>query len=149
MSQTDKPALVGIVPRKSLWPIILEERWYHIPVASAPGNVEKIHYVAFYFPADFDEELRHKVVYYSTVKSVKVVKRIKLFPNELKHPRAGQDYFKINLGQILPLPRPIPSLRFRRLVHIHSSYRRLMTAREINDLYNTSPLEETMYQALK
>ena len=36
MEQGDKPALVGIVPRKELWPIIRKERWYHIPIASAP-----------------------------------------------------------------------------------------------------------------
>jgi len=32
------PALVGMVPRKSLWPIIQKERWYHMPVKSASKN---------------------------------------------------------------------------------------------------------------
>jgi len=30
------PALVGIIPRKELWPLIQKEKWYHIPVESAP-----------------------------------------------------------------------------------------------------------------
>jgi len=35
---TKHPALVGIVPRKNLWPKIQKERWYHIPVESASKN---------------------------------------------------------------------------------------------------------------
>lgn len=142
-------ALVGIVPRKELWPIIRKERWYHVPVASAPRNIKNIHYVAFYFPAGFGEELQHKVIYYAPVRGIDIVKRIQLFPDEPHHPRAKQDYYQIKLGQIRKLPRPIPSLRFRRLVHIPSTYGRLMGAREINDLYYTSPLEDTIYRALK
>ena len=41
------PALVGIVPRKNLWPIIQEEKWYHIPVESAPKNAELAEYLDF------------------------------------------------------------------------------------------------------
>ncbi|HPJ72459.1 MAG TPA: DUF559 domain-containing protein [bacterium] len=149
MKYGDKPALVGIVPRKELWPIIRKERWYHVPVASAPRTIESIRYLAFYFPAAFGEEFQYRVFYYAPVRGMDAVKRIELFPDEPRHPRAKKDYYRIGLGQIKKLPRPIPSRRFRRLVHIPSTYGKLMTAREINDLYETSPLEDTMYRALK
>ena len=149
MKQNDKPVLVGIVPRKDLWPVIRKELWYHIPVASAPRIIKSIHYVAFYFPAGFGEEWRHKVMFYAPVRGMDIVKRIRLFPREPFHSRAKQDYYKIKLSRIRRLPRPIPSLRLRRLVHIPSTYGKLMGAREINDLYDTSPLEDTMYRALK
>lgn len=149
MKKKDKPVLVGIVPRKDLWPIIQKERWYHIPVASAPRNIEKVRYVAFYFPDAFGKELQYKVTYYAPVKGIVVVKRIKLFPDEPEHPRAKQNYYQLNLGQIRRLPRPIPSRRWRRIVHIPSTYDKLMSAQEINDLYETSPLEDTLYRALK
>ncbi len=149
MKQGDYPALVGIVPRKDLWLIIRQERWYHIPVASAPRNLKDIRYVAFYFPAAFGEDLRYRVSFYAPVEEIKIVKRIKLFPNEPHHSRANQDYYQIKLKEIKELPCPIPSKRLRRLVHIPSTYDKLMRAREINDLYETSPLEDTVYRALK
>lgn len=149
MKKGDKTALIGIVPRKKLWTTIRQEHWYHIPVASAPRNIKDVRYVAFYFPAAFGKELQHKVIYYAPVREIEVVKRIELFPDEPNHPRANQDYYQIKLTQIRKLPRPIPSNRWRRLVHIPSTYEKLMRAREINDLYETSPLEDTMYRALK
>ncbi len=81
------PALVGIVPRKKLWEIIQQERWYHIPVESAPKNASFAEYVAFYFPDVFGEELKYKVGYYAKVRKVDVVKRLQLFPEEQKHKR--------------------------------------------------------------
>ena len=149
MRKIGKAALVGIVPRKELWPVIESKRWYHIPVKSAPRAVAQIEYVSFYFPSAFGEELRHQVHYYAPVLKIDTVKRIKLFPDEPKHPRADKDYYQFHLGKIMSLPRPIPSDRWRRIVHIPTSLERLFTAEEINDLYDTSPIEDKMYKALK
>ena len=149
MNKSDKPALVGIVPRKSLWPIIQNQRWYHIPVESAPRNVLGVEYVAFYFPSAFGEKLKYQVIYYAPVLNIDTVKRIQLFPAEPKHPMKDEDYYQFHLDKIKELPQPIPSRRSRRIVHIPTSLQKLFTAKEINDLYDTSPLEEKMYRALK
>lgn len=74
MRQDDKPALVGIVPRKSLWPVIRKQRWYHIPVASSPRITKNIRYLAFYFPAAFGKKLQYRVFYYAPVLSLDIVK---------------------------------------------------------------------------
>lgn len=149
MNKSDKPALVGIVPRKNLWSVIQNQRWYHIPVKSAPRNVLKIEYISFYFPSAFGEKLKYQVIYYAPVLKIDTVKRIYLFPGEPEHPRKDKDYYQFHLGEIKELPQPIPSRRWRRIVHIPTSLQRLFTAKEINDLYDTSPLEEKMYIALK
>ena len=149
MNKSDKPALVGIVPRKNLWSIIQNKGWYHIPVKSAPRNVLGVEYVAFYFPSAFGEKLKYQVIYYAPVLNIDTVKRIQLFPDEPNHPRRNEDYYQFHLGKIKDLPRPIPSKRWRRIVHIPTSLQRLLTAKEINDLYDTGPLEEKMYKALK
>jgi len=149
MSKSDKPALVGIVPRENLWPIIQNQRWYHIPVKSAPRNVLGVEYAAFYFPSAFGEKVQHQVIYYAPVSKIDTVTRIQLFPGEPEHPKSGEDYYQLHLGEIKKLPRPIPSKRRRRLVHIPTSLERLLNAEEINDLYDTSPLEEKMYKSLK
>ncbi|GAG79632.1 unnamed protein product, partial [marine sediment metagenome] len=47
----NQPALVGIVPRKNLWSVIQKEKWYHIPVESAPKNAVFAEYLGFYFPS--------------------------------------------------------------------------------------------------
>lgn len=149
MAKLNEPALVGIVPRKNLWPIIQDQRWYHIPVKSAPRNSPEVKYIAFYFPSAFGEKLRFQVTYYAPVLNIDTVKRIELFPDELRHPRKSEEYYKFHLGKIEKLPRPIPSRRWRRIVHIPTSLPKLFTAREINELYDTSPLEDKMYRALK
>jgi len=143
------PALVGIVPRKNLWDIIQEKRWYHIPVESAPKNAVFAEYLGFYFPSVFGEEMQYKVNFYAKVKKVDIKKRIELFPEEKEHQRAGKEYFHFHLGKIKELPKPIPSLRWRRIVHIPTSCEKLFVAQEINDLYDTSPLEEKMYLEMK
>ena len=145
----NQAALVGIVPRKNLWDVVQSERWYHIPVESAPKNAKLADYLGFYFPAVFGEEMQYKVNFYTKVKKVDIVKRIQLFPEELEHKRANDYYFKFYLGQIKKLPKPIPSIGWRRIVHIPTSYEKLFSAKEINDLYDTSPLEEKMYLEMK
>lgn len=143
------PALVGIVPRKNLWDIIQEQKWYHIPLESAPKNAGLAEYLGFYFPKVFGEEMRFKVNYYAKVKRVDIVKRIKLFPQEKKHQRANNEYYQFHLEKIIELPKPIPSLRWRRIVHIPTSCEKLFSAEEINDLYDTSPLEDKMYLEMR
>lgn len=143
------PALVGIVPRKNLWDIIQKERWYHIPIDSAPKNVEFVEYIGFYFPKVFGKEMCYKVIYYAKVKKIEIVKRIELFPEEKNHPRVNNDYFKFYLSEIKELPKPIPSLRWRRIVHIPTTLEKLLKSEEINDLYDTSLIEEKMYSEMK
>ncbi len=145
----DSPALVGIVPRKELWSLIVEQKWYHIPVESAPKNINDVKYLAFYFPSVFGKDFRFTVRYFADIKDIDIKKRIQLFPQEETHRRRDKDYFQLFLGSIKELPNPIPSKRWRRIVHIPTTLKRLLIAEEINDLYWTSQLEEKMYHALK
>ena len=149
MNKLDNPALVGIVPRKNLWPIIQNQRWYHIPVESAPRNALKIKYISFYFPSAFGKKLQYQAIYYAPVSKIDTVKRIRLFPDEIGHLRKDDNYYQFHLGKIKELPKPILSRRWRRIVHIPTTLQKLFAANEINDLYDTSPLEEKMYRALK
>lgn len=147
MPAQPQPAIVGIIPRKELWPKIQKEKWYHIPVESAPHDIFSKKYLAFYFPECFDKEQRDKIIYYAKVLNIDVVKRIQLFPKELGHENVNKDYYQLHLGQIDKLPQMIPCER--RIIHIPTNEEKLFTAKKINDLWDTSPLEEKMYQALK
>ena len=57
-----QPALVGIIQRKELWPLIQKEKWYHIPCESIHKNVFPIKYLGFYFPECFDKKNQHKII---------------------------------------------------------------------------------------
>ncbi len=116
---------------------------------SAPRNASTVEYLGFYFPAVFGGQLKYRVAYYAPVLKIDTVQRIRLFPEEIRHPRRDARYYQYHLGEVKPLPRPIPSKRWRRIVHIPTNLEKLLTAQEINDLYDTSGLEEKMYQELK
>ena len=147
--QSVQPALVGIVPRENLWNVIQKEGWYHIPVEAAPNNITSVEYIAFYFPEIFGVGRRYKVNYYANVQKINIVKRIQLFPNELEHKRVQKDYYQFHIGEIKELPKPIPSRKLRHIIHIPTTYQKLFSAKEINDLYDTSPIEDKMHQAMK
>lgn len=77
------------------------------------------------------------------------MRRIELLPDEPGHKRAGEFYYRIETGELWHLSHSIPSRRWRRIVFIPTTLERLLRAREINDLYYTSPIEEKLYRALK
>ncbi|TES94424.1 MAG: DUF559 domain-containing protein [Candidatus Cloacimonadota bacterium] len=148
MKAKDELALVAIVPRKKDWKILQEKKWYRIPVKSAPEIATRVKYLAFYQPRIFGDE-RYAVNYYAKVKKVEILKRIDLLPDEPNHIRAKDDYYKFSIDDIKKLPHPIPSERWRRIVFIPTTFSRLMTAKEINELYYTSPIEEKLYEVIK
>lgn len=145
---TKKDALVAIVPRKKDWGILERKHWYRVPVKSAPKITEKVKFLAFYQPKIFGDE-KWAVNYYAEVKRWEIVKRIELLPDEPKHSRANEDYYKFTIGELKKLSKPIPSKRRRRIVFIRTTLNKLMKATEINDLYHTSHIEEKLYESLK
>ena len=145
---TNLNTLVAIVPRKKDWEILKTQHWYRIPVKSAPAIINQIKSIAFYQPKIFDAE-KWSVNYYAEVKGLEIVKRIELLPEEAKNVRASNLYYKITIGALKKLPKSIPSRRWRRITFIPTTYKCLCEAKEINDLYNTSPIEEKLYRFFK
>jgi len=87
--------------------------------------------------------LEEKHWYRIPVKSApKMIERVELLPDEPNHTRANEDYYKFTIDELKKLPRPIPSKRWRRIIFIPTTLNKLMEAKEINDLYHTSPIEE-------
>ncbi len=144
----ETPALVALVPSKRDWRIVRREHWYRIPTAAAPEGIERVRWLAFYLPAVFGED-RWKVSWLGRVRAATTAVRRELIPSEPGHPRADQPYWKLELGSLERLPRPIPSARRRRVVFIPTSLERLRAAGEINDLYRTSPIEDRLYWRLR
>lgn len=144
---TETPALVGIINRLKDWRLLESEHWYRIPKRSAPEGLEDVRYLAWYQTRVFEED-KWSVNWYSRVVGISERRRIELLPDEPKHKRAEEIYFRIEVSDLLRLPNPIPSRSLRRAVFIPTSLERLLVAQEINDLFRSSPIEDHMYQAL-
>jgi very-short-patch-repair endonuclease len=144
----ETPLLVGIVNRVKDWHLVKSEHWYRIPVKSAPPQLHAVEYLAFYLTKPFQDE-KWAVSYYAPIRDVATALRRELLPDEPNHKRAGEPYYRIDIGELQRLPRPIPSRRWRRIIFIPTTLEKLLNAQEINDLFNTSPIEDRLHDALK
>jgi hypothetical protein len=112
------------------------DHWYRIPLRSAPDEVLP-EVLAFYLTANFGDE-RWAIHEYAEVRGHELVRRIDLFPEQPEHPRAQMLYYKIQLGPLQRLTRPVPSLRWRRFVVLQTTGERLLNALELSDLVERS-----------
>lgn len=108
------------------------DHWYRIPLKNAPQEYLP-ELIAFYLTADFGDE-KWAIHEYAEVRGHELVQRADLFPEQIDHPRANEPYYKLQLGPLHRLPRPIPSLKWRRVTFISTTGDRLLNALEISDL---------------
>ena len=143
-----RTVLIAIMNNKKDLRIAREEHWYRIPVRSAPKRLEEATYLAFYQTKAFGEE-KWAVRYYAKIQGKRIVRRSELLPDELYHPRADEEYYKIELGDLRTRAEPILSRKGRRITFISTTWEKFQRAREINDLFDESPLEDEMWEAFK
>jgi len=140
--------LVAYVPKPSDFEVIREQGWYRIPKKSAPKGLYAEYY-AFYFGRNFGS-MKWAIHYYAPRLGHELVTRSMLIPHEPNHPRAGDLYYKVQLGPLVPLERPIISLRWRRITFLHSTWDRFQDAVDINDLFvGGEAYVDRLYAALK
>lgn len=138
--------LVGVLKSQKDLNILLRDNWYRIPLANTPKR--KFDYIAFYQPLQFGKRGK-SIHYYAKVLSLKRKKRLELLPEEKDHPKSRDIYIKINLGKIIPLSRPIKNIIPRRINFGFTSFDRLMTAKDILELYSIAPTEQIIEKGLK
>jgi len=138
--------LVAIMNSERDFAIAREEGWYRIPQGRAPESATEAVVLAFYFTRVFGDQ-KWAVHYYAPVEGHELVRRRDLFPDQGDHPRADQPYYKFQIGRLMQREEPIPSLRWRRITFIESTWDRFVAADEINDLYATGA--DGLYVTLK
>ena len=106
--------------------------WYRIPLASAPKTL-RVDWLAFFLTAAFGEE-RWSVRYLAEVRGYELRRRSELLRDEPDHPRANEPYYRVQIGPVEGLPRPIPALDWRRLLFVYTTGERLLRARDVRDL---------------
>ena len=140
--------LVAIVTKPSDFHIARQEHWYGIPLRSKPRTLPTARWLAFYHTAAF-RDLRWAIHFVAPIEGIKEVARRDLLPDEPNHPRASEPYLRLEIGELRPLARSVPSARLRRIVFIPTTLAKLNTADEINDLFHESPLEDQLWSALR
>jgi hypothetical protein len=121
--------------------------WYRIPLRFAP-KVIAVDYLAFYQTAAFGDE-KWLIQYIAPVSGHELITRGELFRDEQDHPRAKDEYFKIQLGPIEQLPNPIRAKKWRRITFFYTTGEYLLQAQTINDLIVHSEERQILWQALR
>ncbi|HEY1015394.1 MAG TPA: hypothetical protein VGE07_21990 [Herpetosiphonaceae bacterium] len=131
--EPDAPVLVAIVAGAADWRRVAEEGWYRIPLRRAPRRMD----------ADLLALYQTKrcgagaggVRWYAPILRSAILRRAELLPDEPGHPRADERYWRLELGPLSALPRPIPAGRARRTIFIPTTWGALLTAGELADLW--------------
>ena len=139
--------LVAVINSHRDFEIARDQGWYRIPCERAPSRVGA-DYLAFYQTKLFEEE-RWAVNYYAPIRRYRIARRRDLLPEAADHPRADDEYYKIEIGPLQSLPHSIPSQRLRRITFIPTTLKRLLSAEEINDLWIGSRAQEDLWEILK
>lgn len=143
--------LVGIVNNISDYDIIQNRFWYRIPVDKADKLLKKRwppDWIAFYY-TDSIKKYPQMVIHYGKVSRISVESRKELFPSEKKNYKTNKEYYKISFDEVRILPKPILSRRWRRIVFIQTTFRKFIKAREVNDLFDGSTLEDRLWAEFK
>ncbi len=121
--------------------------WYRIPLRTAP-KVIGVDYLAFYQTGAFGDE-KWRIKYIAQVRGHELTTRAELLRTEADHPRAKEEYYKIQLGEIEKLDRPILAETWRRITFLYTTGEYLLRATKVNDLIVQSDERQLLWQALR
>lgn len=121
--------------------------WYRIPLARAP-KVVAVDYLAFYQTAAFGDE-KWRIQTIAPVLGHELTTRAELLRDEADHPRASAMYYKLQLGPLQSLPRPILAKKWRRITFLYTTGEYLLNAETVNDLVMENEERQSLWQSLR
>jgi hypothetical protein len=121
--------------------------WYRIPLRTAP-KVVAVDYLAFYQPGSFAER-GGRIEIVAPVRGHELATRAELLKDEADHPRANEEYFKIQLGPLERLSRPIVAEKWRRLTFLYTTGEYLLKSATLNDLVVNADERQYLWQSLR
>ena len=121
--------------------------WYRIPLRTAP-KVVAVDYLAFYQPSSFGD--RGGVIeYVAQVRGHELTTRGELLKDEADHPRAREEYYKIQLGSLEKLKEPILADKWKRLTFLYTTGEYLLNAKMLNDLVVHTEERDILWKSLR
>jgi hypothetical protein len=125
--------LVGVVPEPRDLEIARLLGWYRIPYRLAP-KVVQVDYLAFYQPSSFGKDHSSRIEVFAEVLGIELTTRAELIKDEPEHPRANEEYYKIQLGPLQKLENPILAERWKRITFLYTTGELFAEASVIQDL---------------
>ena len=121
--------------------------WYRIPLRTAP-KVIAVDYLAFYQPSSFGDR-QWQIETIAPVCGHELVTRAELLRDQVKHPKAHEEYYKIQLGPLQDLEKTIKTQKWKRITFFYTTGEYLLQAETINDLIVHSGERKILWQALR
>lgn len=138
--------MICVLPKPKDFEIARLFGWYRIPLRSAP-KVISVDYLAFYQPSSFQDQ-KNQISYVAKVRGHELTTRKELIREEANHSHANEEYFKIQIGALEKLPRPIIAGRWKRFSFFYTTGEYFTQARELKDLLVRSSDRLTLWKAL-
>jgi hypothetical protein len=139
--------LVCLIPTPRDMEIARLLGWYRIPLRTAP-KVVAVDYVAFYQPSAFAER-SGQIEFIAAVRGHELTTRGELLKDEADHPRAKEEYYKIQLGALEKLREPIKTDKWKRLTFLYSTGEYLLNAKTLNDLVVEGEERQILWKSLR
>jgi len=121
--------------------------WYRIPLRTAP-KVVAVDRLAFYQPSTFGAS-SGRVEFTAAVRGHELTTRGELLRDEADHPRAREEYYKIQIGGLEKLSQPIVADKWKRLTFLYTTGEYLLKAKTLNDLVVDSDDRAVLWRSLR
>ncbi len=138
--------LVCVVPQPRDLEIVRLLGWYRIPLRTAP-KVVAVDQLAFYQSGSFGES-GGRINFFAQVKGHELTTRLELLKDEANHPRANEEYYKIQVGGLEKLSQPIVADKWKRLTFLYTTGEYMLEAKTLNDLVVNSEERAVLWRSL-
>lgn len=121
--------------------------WYRIPLRTAP-KVVAVDALAFYQPGSFGQA-GGRIEWIAAVRGHELITRGELLRDEPDHPRSREEYFKIQVGPLERLPRPILARSWKRITFLYTTGDYLLRAATLRDLVVRADERSLLWRSLR
>jgi hypothetical protein len=139
--------LVCLLPTPRDLEIVRLLGWYRIPLRTAP-KVVAVDYLAFYQPSAFGDR-GGQIEYVAPVRGHELTTRGELLKDEANHPRAREEYYKVQVGGLEKLREPIKSDKWKRITFLYTIGEYLLQGKTLNDLVVHSDERDLLWKSLR
>jgi hypothetical protein len=140
--------LVAVMPNVKDFEIARLLGWYRIPLRMAPKIID-VDYLAFYQTSNFGDAHRWMIEFYAPVLGHELTTRAALLREEVNHPRANEEYYKIQIGPIQKLSPALPAGSWKRITFLYTMGSFFNQAKIINDLVIHTEDREILWKCLR
>lgn len=140
--------LVGVIPTPRDLEITRLLGWYRIPFRFAP-KVVQVDYLAFYQPSSFGKDRECRIEFFAEVSGIELTTRKELIKEEPEHPRAHEEYYKIQVGPLIRLQNSILAEKWKRITFLYTTGDLFSRAKIINDLIVKTEERKILWHSLR